>query len=91
MIPSEKLITLKESMFGSELGDFIRYVESLEYVRIKDGVTIITTFSYGLGGGHAICKTWIGSKIYLIEPQDDMVFEVIGNGCEIVYFGEVTK
>jgi len=79
------------SMFDSELENFIRYVETLEYVNVADGVTTITTFSYGLGAGHAVCKTEIGSVTYLIEPQDDMVVEIIEDGYGIVYFGEVTK
>jgi len=79
------------SMFGSELDDFTQYVESLEYVKVEDGVTTTTSFIYGLGAGHAICKTKIGSVVYLVEPQDDMVIEIIEDGYDIVYFGEVTK
>lgn len=67
------------SMFDSDLDDFKRYVESLEYVRKVDGGTITTTFVYGYGSGHAVCKAEIGSDTYLIEPQ------------RARYFGEVTK
>ena len=79
------------SMFGLELDGFIQHVESLDYVKVEDGVTTTTTFRYGLGVGHAICKTKIGSETYLIEPQDDQIHRIVGSGYEIVYFGEVTK
>ncbi len=79
------------SMFGLELDGFIRHVESLEYVKVEGGVTTTITFRYGLGVGHAICKTKIGSETYLIEPQDDQIHRIVGSGYEIVYFGEVTK
>lgn len=79
------------SMWDSELDDFKQYVESLEYVQNIEGGTLTTTFVYGFGSGHAICKTEIDSMTYVMEPQNDMVFRVIDDGYEIVYFGEVTK
>lgn len=79
------------SMFNSELDVFTKYVESLRYVKADSGVTITTTFNYGLGVGHAICKTKINSETYLIEPQNDMVFKVRDFGYDLIYFGEVTK
>lgn len=79
------------SMFDSELDDFKRYVETREFVTVEEGVTTITTFSYGFGSGHAVCETEIDTVVYVIEPQNDMVFEVIEDGYDIVYFGEVTK
>jgi len=78
-------------MFDSELDDFKRYVESLEFIQTVDGGTITTTFSYGLGSGHAVCITEIGLDTYLIEPQNDMIHRVVDSGYEIIYFGEVTK
>ena len=70
-------------MFDLELRDFIRYVESLEYVTEIEGGTRITTFTYGSGSGHAVCKTEIGSNIYIIEPQDDMIYKKLGNAVRV--------
>jgi len=78
-------------MFDSELDDFVRYIESREYVTEIEGGTSTTTFTYGFGSGHAICETEIDSVVYLIEPQNDMIVEVIEEGYNLVYFGEVTK
>jgi hypothetical protein len=78
-------------MFDSELDEFERYIESLEYVTEIEGGTLTTTFTYGQGSGHAICETEINSVLYLIEPQNDMVIKKIEEGYELVYFGEVTK
>lgn len=79
------------SMWDSELEKFKQYVESLEYTEKITGGTRTTTFSYGYGSGHAVCKAEIGSDTYIIEPQSDMIFRIIGSGYEIIYFGEVTK
>jgi hypothetical protein len=79
------------SMWDSELDDFIQYVESLEYTTKSGTTTFTTTFSYGSGEGHALCRVIIDSSTYLIEPQNDMVFEILGTGYNVVYFGAVTK
>jgi len=43
------------------------------------------------GGGHAVCETTIGNKTIIIEPQNDMIFELSEGVYTVLYKGEITK
>jgi len=81
---------LYRGMEGVELNNYSEVMATISYTSPYGR----TWQSLGLrlsGAGHAICETKIGSRTILIEPQSDMLFELVNEVYTVLYKGEMTK
>ena len=78
------------SMEGNELQSYSDVMATVSYTSPYGR----TWRSLGLGlsgAGHAVCETTIGNKTVLIEPQNDMIFELSRGIFTVLYKGSITK
>lgn len=81
---------LSRGMEGVELNSFSEVMDTVSYTSPYGR----TWKSGGLrlsGAGHAVCETTIGNKTIVIEPQNDMIFELSNSLYTVLYKGEITK
>jgi len=74
--------------------DLQRYSDVMANVSYTSPYGITWQHSGGLelsGAGHAVCETTIGNKTIIIEPQNDMIFELLNGIYSVLYKGEITK
>jgi len=85
---------LYRGMYGIDLYSFSEVMDNVSYTNPYGrtwGSGGLDLSYLGPGGGHAVCETTIGNKTILIEPQNDMIFELANGVYTVLYKGEITK